>query len=46
MRDTVSLSKEIQNLSNRNIKISKRLNNILKDKHYFPILSSSFKDDI
>ena len=46
MRDTVSLSKEIQNLSNRNIKISKRLNNILRDKHYFPILSSSFKDDI
>ena len=46
MKDTISLSKEIQNLSNRNVKISKRLNNILRDKHYFPILSNSFKDDI
>ena len=46
IKDTISLSKEIENLSNRNFKISKRLNNILKNKHYFPILSNSFKDDI
>ena len=46
IKDSTSLAKEINTINKSSDKTSKKLVGILKDQHFFPILSNSFKDDI
>ena len=46
VKDSISLAKEIKTIANRNNNTSMKLKKILNDRHYFPLISRSFKYDI